>query len=258
MRSVYSRIEGGIGPYLAKWPYLLVTCLFTFDGQTKGSTMKGTFLLALGVAAALIATGCGRHKQIPLGNWMGTGRYVDCQSFLEEGKSIGVPTRPRTGAYETSLTIRDEKVHGHDALLFEIRSRRGRVADLQDEQTHIFLLLVESQTHPDGVRVYTVADWNYGRDEPPHVPPESLAHRLQIASAVATRVGRMLVLQLYYTFPDKHHHGTFLDTFVFQGRRVKKMGRLIELRQPENENDPDQFTTLYWVEQLRKVRKLKW
>lgn len=221
--------------------------------------MKGTFLPVLGIAAALTATGCGRaSRKIPLGNWVGTGRYVDCQSFLEQGRSVGAPVRPRTGSYETSLTISETKVQDRNALLFEIRSRRGRVADLQDEQTHIFLLLVESQTHPDGVQVYAVADWNYGKDQPPEVPPESLAHRMEIASAVATRIGRMLVLQLYYTFPDKRHHGTFLDTFVFQGRTVKKMGRLIELREPANENEPDRFTTLYWVEQLRKVRWLRW
>ena len=221
--------------------------------------MKGAFLSALGLAVVLIATGCGRaHRQVPLGNWMGTGRYVDCQSFLEQGKSIGAPAKPRTGAYETALTISDAGIPGHKALLFEIRSRRGQVADLQDDQTHIFLLLVESQTHPDGVRVYTVADWNYGKDQPPKVPPESLTHRLQFASAVATRVGKMLVLQLYYTVPDKHHHGTFLDTFVFEGGRVRKIGRLIELRQPEKKGEPDRFTTLYWVEQLKRVRKLKW
>jgi len=221
--------------------------------------MKATLPSALGMAAVLVATGCGQgHKTVPLGNWVGTGRYVDCQSFLDRGRSIGTPAKPRTGAYETSLTISDAAVQGHNALLFEIRSRRGRVADLQDEQTHIFLLLVELQTQPDGVRVYAVADWNYGKDKPPKVPPESLAHRLQIASAVATRIGKTLVLQLYYTFPDKHHHGTFLDTFIFEGARVRKIGRLIELREPEKENQPDRFTTLYWIEQLKKVRKLNW
>ena len=46
--------------------------------------MKGAFLSALGMTAVLVATGCGRaHKTVPLGNWVGNGRYVDCQSFLD-------------------------------------------------------------------------------------------------------------------------------------------------------------------------------
>ena len=56
--------------------------------------------------------------------------------------------------------------------------------------------------------------------------------------------------------PSDTDSGCFFDTFVFEGNRVRKMGRIVKVDITEEEDKPaeEKLAKVYWVESLRKTK----
>jgi len=231
---------------------------------TQSITQKALWLLFVACGLSLLSSfGCATTQQdIPTGEWSGQGMYVDYEAIGKGKQSDLTQSRSKDGVYETSLKIRRRQMYGHEALVFDIRSKRGELFNVEGKESHVQFTLVPLETLEHGAKLYACCDWAYNPSKEHHVSKEEVEQRLQLASASCIQQHGATILQIYYLFPSKGELNGFYDTFVFEGDRVRKMGRLIEIKTPDKKNKPDEknksdeekLNTVYWVETLRKVK----
>jgi len=194
---------------------------------------------------------------IPLGEWAGRGTVIDCQTTaMGEGSDAGLRRKSMDGTYETRLSITKQRLFGHDALVFEIRSNRGKLLSMDDTETHIRMALVELEKLGNGATLYGLADWKYRPGPDDTWSEEHFRQRVGFPAASCLRTGSGLVLQVHYIVPGKDDALSFKDTFQFERGRVIKTGSVVS-REANGEGkkagSPD-FGAIYWSEELHRLR----
>jgi hypothetical protein len=172
---------------------------------------------------------------LPLGEWNGSGRYVFAASADQQEEEAS-ELRTAAGTYPTELKIERVPDGPADSRRVEILSKRGKIAELDGDRTHLTVVL-EPVEHiaDDRITVYRVTRQGLSLEAgPPDVSdgPAGPAH----ASCIV--VDGDLVLQLHYL-------DGFVDTFRFRGDVLYKDGSYA----PELE---DGF--IHWSERLRRQR----
>jgi hypothetical protein len=115
--------------------------------------------------------------------------------------------------YRTTLSITSEPLGSSEAIVVEIRSRRGKLADL-GEETHLIFALERVGSRSRGAAIYRLIGLLYNPapdaelSEDPQAPP---------AAASCISADGATVLQLRYM-------DNFSDTFRFEGDAVVKTG----------------------------------
>ena len=174
-----------------------------------------------------------RPGEIPLGEWTGRGVFIyqhwededesliddvfrtddDIVDLLEDdsvaGRRGGVVHR----RYTTRLSVWDEEWDDRDVIVMEIRSRRGRLAELGDE-THLMLAFEEARRLTRATVLYRMISMTFN-PEPDSEP--LLKDDAAPVTASCTTTGDVTVLQIHYM-------DNFIDTLRFEGRRVEKTG----------------------------------
>jgi hypothetical protein len=226
--------------------------------------MTGIRLFSAGlVLGSLGAAGCSHGlKTIPTGEWAGKGTFVECRLHLDDNGEAGTQEAATDRAdYVTTLTIDREKVFGHDALVFEILSKRGQVLDSDDTETHLRLAFVELETLANGTTLYALADAKYNPDADEAWTESTVHDRIQFTSATCVRDTCGLVLQVHYALPVGSSIGAWQDTFRFVPGRVLKTGTFVTTSEPPDATEEDEekesmhdVAFVHWVEELRPVR----
>lgn len=207
--------------------------------------------------SVLASVGCTSTRDgIPTGEWSGQGIYVDYEAMAKEKLTDVAQSLAKDNVYETSLKISQQRMYGRDTLFFDIRSKRGKLLNMDDEESHVEFALVPLKTLKHGARLYAVGHREYNPSADCRPSEEEFNQRLRIASASCIQQGGATVLQVYYMIPTKNDPSCFFDTFVFEGSRVRKTGHVVNVSTTEKENKPveQKLAKVYWVETLRKTR----
>ncbi len=216
--------------------------------------------VALGVFVVGALTGCSGAGSvefgaatIPSGEWRGRGNYVACKA--DSAKKVGpiVLRRTQDGAYETWLRITKRKLFGREGVVVEIRSKRGKIFESKETETHLRILLLPIKTMDRGAAFYAVADLELNPKGPPDYEAREAHIRewSQMPSASCVRVGSETCLQVQYLPADD---GAFTDAFVFDGDRLLKTGMLVETKTKEGKTPELTMGQVYWVERLVKAK----
>ncbi len=215
--------------------------------------MTRTSMLWCAAVALLVSAlaGCGAPAEIPAGEWVGRGTYVDYEGVLPAGG--GAPKeRSRSRAYETTLKIARTRAFGREAITFDILSKRGRLLNVGDEETEIDGVLVKLRTLPSGAALYAGLDAGVldspgaAAEEPVALPPKTLARAVSFPTPDA------LVLQISYGDPAKKDvAGCWVDTFRFRSDRVIKTGAYLSGSESGGER---KAVEVWWFEELRPAR----
>lgn len=178
--------------------------------------------------------------KLPVGEWSGEGQYA-YETWPKEAAADAEPPISTTSRYPTRLSIRADKLDGHDVLIFDIVSRHKEVGVLK-EDVHAVLAFEEAKRLSDSALLYRLVDieLNSNEGQPLHyqieVPP---------ASASLLREGDDL---LFLT----QHGENYNETYRFIGGakgaaiEVQKFG----LVSPGSEEKEAGF--IHWVETLKK------
>ncbi|UCD27976.1 MAG: hypothetical protein JSV03_12860 [Planctomycetota bacterium] len=193
---------------------------------------------------------------IPTGEWSGEGIYLDYEATVKEKMTDTTHSRSRDNVYETSLKISQQRMYGHETFVFDIRSKRDKLFNLNDKESHVTFTLVPLKTLEHGSRLYAIGQWEYNPSKDRRVSEEEFNKRLQTASASCINQDGATILQVYYTMPTKSDPVSFCDTFVFENHKVRKTGRIIEVKTTKKENEPIQnkLMKVYWAETLKREK----
>ena len=203
-----------------------------------------TSCAAIALSVAVLG-GCGTPGEIPAGNWAGQGTYVDYEGVLAAGQPAP-EERAATRSYETTLKIAKTRAFGREALRIDIRSRRGKLFNVPDEETKLSGVLVLLRTLEDGSALYAAFDANAVESAAgaADLPPGTAAQ------ATSVRTDRGVVLQLHYNRPGRDQ-GVFTDTFHFLPGRIIKTGSYAVGSGPD---DNRKLVRVWWVEELSPTR----
>lgn len=188
---------------------------------------------------------------IPTGRWVGQGSYVDYEAVFDKQLTTVSNTKGKDGEYDTELTITRQKLFGHEALVFEILSRRGKLMNLEGDETCLTLALVELGELDHGNKLYALAGCHLGPVSGDIWEEADFQQGLQFARGVAMHAGTRTVLQVYYAMPEKNE-SVWMDVFSFNGDQLLKTGALIQL--PKSDVAEPRLCNVYWAEELRKIR----
>lgn len=174
--------------------------------------------------------------EIPLGEWNGDGEYVFFNWDAEQAEAAAqgldelapdavddvmgelidderARGRMLSRRYRTTLNITSEPLGRGEAIVLEIRSRRGKLADL-GEETHLILALERVGRRSRGAGLYRLIGLLFNPS-----PDAELSEDPQAAPAAASCItlGDATVLQIRYM-------DNFIDTFRFERDEVVKTG----------------------------------
>jgi len=193
---------------------------------------------AVALSAAVLG-GCATPGEVPAGNWAGQGTFVDYEGLAASGAAP--EERAATRTYETTLKIARTRAFGREALRIDIRSLRGKLFNVPDDETKLSGVLVLLRRLTNGSALYAAFDANAVESAGADLPPETLAQ------ATSVRTPRGVILQLHYNRPGRDD-GVFTDTFHFLPGRVIKTGSYAVGSGPE---DRRKLVRVWWVEELR-------
>ncbi len=200
------------------------------------------FLSVLAFCAPIALTGAmqqrprdsdNRPGEIPLGEWTGRGVFIyqhwdseddspiddvfntddDIIDLLEDDSAAGMRGGVLHRRYTTRLEVWDEEWDDRDVIVMEIRSRRGKLAELGDE-THLMLVFEEARRLTRMTVLYRMISMTFN-PEPDSEPV--LKDDATPVTASCTTSDDVTVLQIHYM-------DNFIDTLRFEGRRVEKTG----------------------------------
>ncbi len=208
-----------------------------------------TLVLLAGLA------GCAATSQgVPVGQWTGRGTYVDCEAFRSKGSDTIRQTRSKDGVYETTLSIRPDKMFDRETLVIDVVSQRGRLLNMEDSETRIRMILVKTERLENGAQLYALADWRYGKSVNASPSRDAFEKRSRMPSASCVVRGGTSVLQVCYIVPTKDNRAAFMDTFVFEGKHVRKSGSIVGTQERDAGGPPgeEKIQGVYWTEDLYK------
>lgn len=222
--------------------------------SVESTIQKVSNLVIVAYGLMLLSSfGCAATQQgIPTGQWSGQGTYVDYEAIPQGKPSDLASSRSKDGVYETSLKISQQQVHGHEALIFNICSKRGELFNVEGNKSHIEFTLVPLTTLAHGAKLYACCDWAYNPTKERSVSKEEFDKRLQTASASCIQQDGATILQIYYITPSNGEPTCFFDTFLFEGNQVRKTGRLSGIDKIKNKPDEEKLIRVYWTETLQK------
>jgi hypothetical protein len=209
----------------------------------------GLFLLSVAGCASA-------PRSIPTGEWAGKGTYVEYEAIRKKGSDAAPTARSKDGLYDTTLKIRRDKLVGHDVVMVDICSKRGKMMNLDDAQTQIGLILAPAGRLANGGELYAVIDWQYGKPAKTEWKQADFEQRLKTVRASYLSSGASAVLQVYYIVPSKGDLASFTDTFLFEGNRVRKIGSIGGIQDVDNSGKPEneKLQAAYWSEDLQRVK----
>lgn len=187
---------------------------------------------------------------IPTGQWTGTGSFVDYQAISRDGGKPEVQAAGR--CYATSLRITKGDLYGRHVLFFDILSKRGRLMNVEGEESHVTFILVEADALADGTTLHAIVDFQFNPSSPRQISQDEFGKESQIATAVCFRRGRGIVLQVNYSLPTVNDPVCFWDTFTFEGDTVRKTGRVVQVK--DESPGREKVASVDWTEELRKTR----
>lgn len=174
-----------------------------------------------------------RPGEIPLGEWSGRGVFIyqhwdddegpaaddlfqtsdDVVDLLEDDGAAGAKGRIVHRRYKTSLEVWTEEWEDRDVTVMEIRSRRGKLAEL-GEESHLLLAFEEARRLSRATVLYRMVAFSFNPDRDAELNVDESASPV---TASCTTNGDVTVLQIHYM-------DNFTDTLRFEGRRVEKVG----------------------------------
>lgn len=216
--------------------------LSTLPRPSRRQATTVCLLSVLAIAAPIALTGAMQQRlrdsetrpgEIPLGEWTGRGAFIyqhwdsedesliddafetddDIIDLLEDDSAAGRRGRVLHRRYATRLSVWDEEWDDRDVIVMEIRSRRGRLAELGDE-THLMLVFEEARRLTRATVLYRMISMTFN-PEPDSEPV--LKDDATPVTASCTTAGDVTILQIHYM-------DNFIDTLRFEGRRVEKTG----------------------------------
>lgn len=193
------------------------------------------------LAGAALATarfqdrGDARHRpgEIPLGEWSGRGTFIyqhwedddgpaaddlfqttdDVVDLLEDDAAAGAKGRTVHRRYKTSLSVWSEEWDERDVIVMEIRSRRGKLAEL-GEESHLLLAFEEARRLSRATVLYRMIAFSFNPDPSAELDVDENAAPV---TASCTTNDDVTVFQIHYM-------DNFTDTLRFEGKRVEKVG----------------------------------
>ena len=193
------------------------------------------------LAGAALATarfqdrGDARHRpgEIPLGEWSGRGTFIyqhwgdddgpaaddlfqttdDVVDLLEDDSAAGAKGRTVHRRYKTSLSVWSEEWDERDVIMMEIRSRRGKLAEL-GEESHLLLAFEEARRLSRTTVLYRMIAFSFNPGPRAELDVDENAAPV---TASCTTNDDVTVLQIHYM-------DNFTDTLRFEGKRVEKVG----------------------------------
>lgn len=225
-------------------------------------------LLTLGVITGMVSTGCSQAKSvrfaaptIPVGTWQGRGAYVAYEGVGATEDDPAPKQRFQDGVYETSLDISSQTLFGRQAIVIEIRSKRGKIMDSDDTESHLRVLLLRLEPMTHGSTPYAIGMLEYNFKEPADYQKQEAQIRAKsnLPSASCVRIGADTCLQIQYLVPEGNNRWTFKDTFVFSGGDVIKTGNFVgtSIETKKDAKPEHKVTQIYWVERLGKTKQLR-
>lgn len=194
--------------------------------------LAATFLLT--AVAGCITTGRG---DLPLGEWSGRGTFI--YEEWAPGGPAGQGEVPATAPspvtisrdYETTLSLRPDKLDDLDIIRIEIRSLRGELPNL-DDQTHLVGALVPGKRIGADARLYRAVALQYNPE-----PGEKLSVQDDAPPFIATCTtrGGTTTFRICYT-------ENFVDVFRFEGAALEKDGLYFN----------DKRGLVHWTERLTR------
>ncbi len=221
----------------------------SFDRKV-GAMSARSVLLLLGLLC-LACSGCNPAlSAIPTGQWAGTGTYVEYEARRRgEGK---IESRSKSADYATSLKTTEGELYGKRALFLDVLSKRGKLMNVEGDESHVTFILVKVETLASGSTLYALVDFQFNASSSQQVSREDFDEKSQIASAVCMRQGRSIVLTVNYAVPTAEDPMCFWDTFTFEGGTVRKTGRVLQVK--GGEPLPQDVVIIDWVEELHRTR----
>jgi hypothetical protein len=213
--------------------------------------MKIPGILSILLLAAVCGGCASAPRTIPTGEWSGTGAYADVE-MTKKGDNPTYELRANDNSYATTLSICEKPLYGHSSLYFDIRSQRGKLMNIDGEESHVTFTIVKMKTLQNGTELYALIDFKFNQPER-EIAEEDFRERMQIVSASCMRREQALVLQVNYIFPEKEDANCFWDTFTFSGSSVRKTGRIVStIYSKPGEPSQEKTQAVDWTEELQK------
>ena len=240
-----------------------------------------TLCCASACMAACMAGCATPPREIPIGEWAGTGTYVDYEAVGADAdvpvpkpaappesapapasaesapapapaepapappadKPAGLRERVKSASYPTRLKISPIRVSQRDALHFEIVSDSGPFMDIPERKIEMGFDLIKLRTLPNGSTQYAFLQ----------KPPDSAITSADLyAKATAFPVADGLVLLVDYAslggLPDKRQ-AHFFDIFRFHDGEIDKTGSIRSF-----DPKPWKLVSIDWTERLTPVK----
>lgn len=195
-----------------------------------------TVLLQLGFQQAAAPSG----MKLPVGEWSGEGQYA-YEVWPKEAGAGAEPPISAASRYPTRLSIRADKLDGHDVLIFDIVSRHKDVGVLKDD-VHAVVAFEEAKRLSESTLLYRLVDieLNSNEGQPLHyqieVPP---------ASASLIHAGDDL---LFLT----QHGENFNETYRFIGGAKGTVTEVQKFGFASPGSDENEAGFIHWVETLKR------
>jgi len=176
--------------------------------------------------------------KLPIGEWAGEGVYA----YEAMPKEAGTGETPvsTTNHYPTRLTIRNEKVKGHDVVVFEILSQHKHVGVLQDDVRARFAY-EEAKRLSDAALVYRLVANEMNAAEGSPINYNDTAK----VSASLMREGDDLVFTTKYG-------DTFAESYRFKGAATGTAGEVQKMGLIAAAEKDDYVGFIHWIETLRR------
>ena len=133
--------------------------------------------------------------------------------MLPEDAGTSAKGRTVHRRYKTSLSVWSEEWDQRDVIVIEIRSRRGKLAELGDE-SHLLLAFEEARRLSRATVLYRMIAFSFNPDPGAELNVDENASPV---TASCTTSDDVTVLQIHYM-------DNFTDTLRFEGKRVEKVG----------------------------------
>ena len=193
-------------------------------------------LLQLGFQKAAAPSGV----KLPVGEWSGEGQYA-YETWPMKPAADAEPPISTTSRYPTRLSIRAEKLDGHDVMMFDILSKHKEVGVLKDD-VHALLAFEEVKRLSDTVLLYRLVAHEMNPSEGHTLHYENSAPR---AAASLIREGDDLVFMVQY---DENYN----ETFRFVGGGKDAVSAVLKSGLATPSGDENEAGFIHWVETLKK------